>query len=125
MLPLAAVPDLGPPIAYIALQEGMPVYDRRGSRIGVVDRVLADEQHDIFEGVVVHTLPLPGRHLFADVEVITELGERGVRLSVDGRALPEPADQTRATDESQAPDAVVESRVQSYLRRAWDWLSRR
>lgn len=41
---------LGPPIAYLALEEGTPVYDRRGERLGVVDHIMADEVHDIFEG---------------------------------------------------------------------------
>ena len=122
---VAAVPDLGPPIAYVALVEGMPVYDRGGTRVGVVERVVADEQHDIFEGVIVHTVPLPGRHVFADAEVITELRERGVRLAVDGRALPEPGEQTRAGDEAQAAGASTEGRVQAYLRRAWDRINRR
>ena len=82
--------DLGPPIAYTVLEEGTPVYDRNGKRIGVVDHVLADMQLDIFEGVIVHTLPLPGRHLFADVEQIAELHERGVLLSVERDDLHEP-----------------------------------
>ena len=82
--------DLGPPIAYTGLDEGTPVYDRSGERIGVVDHVLADMQLDIFEGVIVHTRPLPGRHLFADVEQIAELRERGVLLAVERDELHEP-----------------------------------
>ena len=85
--------DLGPPIAYTVLAEGTPVYDRNGERIGVVDHVLADMQLDIFEGVIVHTLPLPGRHLFADVDQIDELHERGVLLSVARDELHEPPDE--------------------------------
>jgi uncharacterized protein YrrD len=84
------VDDLGPPIAYTVLEEGTPVYDRNGKCIGVVDDVLADLQLDIFEGVTVHTRPLPGRHLFADVEQITELRERGVLLAVERDDLHEP-----------------------------------
>ena len=88
--------DLGPPIAYTVLEEGTPVYDRNGERIGVVDHVLADMQLDIFEGVIVHTLPLPGRHLFADVEQIAELHERGVLLAVERDELHEPPDEANA-----------------------------
>ena len=35
---------------------------------------------DIFEGIVIHTRPLPGRHLFARHDEIAELRERGVVL---------------------------------------------
>jgi uncharacterized protein YrrD len=81
------VEDLGNPIAYLVLEEGTPVYDMDGDRIGVVDHVVGDEVVDIFEGVIVHTTPLPGRHLFADADQISELRERGVLLSVGpGRA---------------------------------------
>ena len=47
-----------------------------------MDHVQADMQLDIFDGVIVHTRPLPGEHLFADVEQIAELRERGVLLGV-------------------------------------------
>lgn len=114
---------LGPPIAYLALKEGAAVYDRGGERVGVVEHVLADETHDIFEGVILHTLPLPGRHLFADVAQIAELRERGVRLSVDRDELREPSENP-ATPTAH-PDDTIESPFQARLRRAWDWLSER
>jgi hypothetical protein len=114
---------LGPPIAYPALEEGTAVYDRSGERIGVVEHVMADEAHDIFEGVIVHTLPLPGRHLFADGEQIAELRERGLLLSVDREALRKPSENPAAPTAN--PDHTVESPLQARLRRAWDWLSGR
>jgi hypothetical protein len=83
------VEDLGPPIAHLALEEGTPVYDRSGERLGVVDRVVTDRDGDIFEGVIIHTLPLPGRHLYANHDQIAELRERGVLLSVHRDALHE------------------------------------
>ena len=115
--------DLGPPIAYTGLQEGTPVYDRNGERIGVVDHVLADMQLDIFEGVIVHTLPLPGHHLFADVEQIAELHERGVLLSVGRDELHEPPDESTASKSHDGTGA--ESPLEARLRRAWDWISGR
>jgi uncharacterized protein YrrD len=96
--------DLGPPIAYIVLEEGTPVYDRGGERIGVVEQVLADEQLDIFEGVLVHTVPLPGRHLLADAEQID--------------ALHEPSEQSAAR--RAGGEERVESPLAARLRRAWD-----
>jgi uncharacterized protein YrrD len=114
------VEDLGPPIAHLALEEGTPVYDRTGKRLGVVDRVVTDHDGDIFEGVIIHTLPLPGRHLYANHDQIAELRERGVLLSVHRDALHElsaPSARKRASDQS------AEGPVQAALRRAWDWIT--
>jgi hypothetical protein len=112
--------ELGAPIAYLVLKEGTPVYDRDGQRIGVVEHVLADEPVDIFHGLIVHTLPLPGRHLFADADQIAELRERGVLLSVDHSELHDPSENTSARNPDDGP---VDGPLQASLRRAWDWLS--
>ena len=114
--------DLGPPIAYTVLEEGTPVYDRDGKRIGVVEHVLGDMQLDIFEGVLVHTRPLPGKHLYADVDQIGELRERGVVLSVTRDDLHEPPDEAKRKQREQ--DERLESPLEARLRRAWDWLRR-
>ena len=112
--------DLGPPIAHLALEEGTPVYDRSGERIGVVDRALTDHDGDIFEGVIIHTLPLPGRHLYANHDQIAELRERGVLLSVHRDALRElSASSARKPASGQTADGPVRAAV----RRAWDWLT--
>ena len=114
--------DLGPPIAYTGLAEGTPVYDRNGERVGVVEHVLADFVMDIFEGVIVRTLPLPGHHRFADVDQIAELHERGVLLSVERDALHEPPEKSDRDDEG---DDKLEGPIEARLRRAWDWLTQR
>jgi uncharacterized protein YrrD len=114
------VEDLGPPIAHLALEEGTPVYDRSGEQLGVVDRVVTDNDGDIFEGVIIHTHPLPGRHLYANHDQIAELRERGVLLSVHRDALHEvsaPSPRKPTSDHS------AESPVHAALRRAWDWLT--
>jgi hypothetical protein len=71
---------LGPQVAYLAIKEGTPVYDRSGTRVGVVEHVM--DEGGIFEGVVVHTYPLPGRHLYADADQIDNIHQRGIVLSV-------------------------------------------
>ena len=114
--------DLGAPIAYTALEDGTPVYDRDGERIGTVEHVLADFQLDIFEGVIVHTRPLPGKQVFADVEQIAQLHEQGVVLAVDRGQLHDPPGQsTRVRGSDEASETPLEAR----LKRAWDWLSGR
>jgi uncharacterized protein YrrD len=112
--------DLGRPIAYSAVREGTPVYDRTGERIGVAEHVVADEVVDIFEGLVVHTLPLPGRHLFADADQVAELHERGVLLSVHRDELHDPSEER--TVRQGGADSPVESPLQTRLRHALDWI---
>jgi hypothetical protein len=114
--------ELGQPVAYLALQEGTPVYDRTGERVGVLEHVVVDEPTDIFEGLIVHTLPLPGRHLFADADQIAALHERGVLLSVHRDELHDPSQKSTRQPNPDNP-TPVESPLQARLRRAWDWIS--
>jgi hypothetical protein len=113
--------DLGPRIAFPALAEGTPVYDVGGRRVGVVDEVLV-EPGGIFEGVVVHTLPLPGRHLHALPDQIAEIHRRGVLLSVGADELPEEVG-WRHRDRDRAPSP--EPPLQRFARRVLDSLSGR
>jgi hypothetical protein len=111
------LPELGPPIAALALDEGTPVYDSEGVRVGVVDRVLFDT--DIFEGVIVHTHPLPGKHLYADAEQIAELHERGVALAVPRSSL----QPLRGLGPRRVRPGSPAFRIEASLRRLWDRLS--
>jgi hypothetical protein len=112
--------ELGPPISHRGLADGVPVYDSGGRRVGVVDRAMEDPVTGIFEGIVIHTLPLPGRHVYADHEQIAELRERGVRLSVSGDELHELSERSaRARGTRETPESPLERR----LRRAWDWIT--
>ncbi len=104
--------DLGRPIASLALENGTPVYDRSGERVGVVDGILGDENVDIFDGVIVEQHAL-GRPHFADVDQIAELRERGVVLGVDGDQLHELRERTGG----EADDPLEER-----LRAAWERL---
>jgi hypothetical protein len=107
-------------ISHRALPDGVPVFDSDGRHVGVVDRAMEDPVAGIFEGIVVHTRPLPGRHLFADYEQISEIHERGVLLSVSGDELHELSGRSgRAVDESDTPESPLERRV----RRALDWIT--
>lgn len=109
--------DLGPPISPLALEDGVPVYDRAGERIGVVDHVMIDEPTGIFDGVIVHARPLPGRHLYAHHDQIAEVHERGVVLAV-GREDLHAIEDRRARRTRSGESA--EPRLEAILRRAWD-----
>ncbi|MHA6795517.1 PRC-barrel domain-containing protein [Pseudonocardia bannensis] len=117
-------PDLGRPIAYLVLAEGTAVYDRHAECIGVVDQVLADEPADLFLGLIVHTTPLPGRHLYAHADQVAELHERGVLLAVERDDLhppPEPRRQRSGREGSVPAERPLEAR----LRRVWDRITTR
>jgi hypothetical protein len=113
--------DLGPPVSYLLLREGTPVFDRRGERIGVVERTLADLQLDIFDGVVIHTEPLPGRHLLASADQVAAMRERGVLLSVAADALRPYRESTPAAEDERPADGTLHA----FLRRALDRLGGR
>jgi hypothetical protein len=114
------IEDLGAVISHRALADGVPVFDSEARQAGVVERAMEDPVTGIFEGIVVHTLPLPGRHRFADFEQIAEIRERGVVLAVSADELHElGARARRAGDEPDTPESPLERR----LRRAWDWIT--
>jgi hypothetical protein len=108
------MPNLGAKIAFMALHEGTPVYDVQDKRIGVIEDVLADEQAAIFEGILIHTLPLPGRHVVADVDQISALHEQGVLLSVDRPSLRSAKNAKRTPFDS---ERELERPLQAGLRR--------
>ena len=85
---MAADPtDLGAPASYLVLEPGLPVYSCDGEELGRVDAVVADEEDDIFEGIV-----LDGKRWVAG-EQVEEIFERGVLLKLDEAAaenLPPP-----------------------------------
>jgi uncharacterized protein YrrD len=120
------VHDLGEPSSYLALEGGEPVYTCDGTRVGVVEHVLAAPDADIFDGVVLDRSVLPGGHRFVDADQVEEVFERGILLKLDAaasEALPEPSPNpgTLRVD----PADAEESRLQEKLRRAWDLISGR
>jgi sporulation protein YlmC with PRC-barrel domain len=113
--------DLGEPVSSLALRDGVPVYDRDGERVGVVDRVMADEATGIFEGLIIHTRPVVGgRHVFASHDQIAELREHGVRLAVGRMELHDLDENARRR---RRDDGAPEPPIEALLRKAWDWLT--
>ena len=120
--------DLGSPISYLVLEPGAPVYSSDGEKLGEVEHVLADENTDIFDGIVIDQSVLPGGHRFADATQIDEIRERGLVLTVDAAAaegLPEPA-KSAAAMQVTGEDFVErewDDEVEGKLKKAWDFLS--
>jgi uncharacterized protein YrrD len=116
--------DLGAPISYLALSEGVPVYSGDGEELGKVEHVLAEPEEDIFDGFVIDTSVLPGGHRFVDAPEVEEIHERGVVLKLDAAAaqqLPEPSANPGVL-EADGDDAPP-SQLQQKLSRAWDLIS--
>ncbi|HEY2671077.1 MAG TPA: hypothetical protein VGJ07_11975 [Rugosimonospora sp.] len=111
--------DLGPPIAYLVLNPGTPVYDHDGNQIGVMEHVLADERSDIFHGLVVRAEPPLPRHAFVDADQIAELHERGVLLSDGGSHLHDVNEPTGVGEAS-----LEEGKLRARLEEAREWVGR-
>src|SRR5437763_6449943 len=82
--------DEGRPVAYLVLDEGVPVFSSDGQEIAHVDHVVAAPEEDIFHGLVIRTAA--GRR-FVAADQVKELHERGVDLLISAEAavaLPEP-----------------------------------
>ena len=122
------IEDLGAPSSYFTLAEGIAVYSSDGQSLGKVEHVLADEECDIFDGLVIDRSILPGGHRFADASQVAEIYERGVVLSVDqagAEALPEPSANPAAMEVS-GEDFVErewDDEIEAKLKRAWDRIS--
>jgi uncharacterized protein YrrD len=118
------VKDLGAPGSYLTLESGTPVFAQDGSRLGAVEHVLADEDADVFDGLVLDASVLPGGHRFVDASMVDEIFERGVVLDLDAaeaKGLPEPSANPAVMEAS--PDDAEESDLERKLRRAWDRIS--
>ncbi len=82
--------EAGNPISYEVLETGTPVLDSSGGQFATVKEILAVEEEDIFEGLIVHT-PHGDRFLHADS--IDSIHEHAVSCRLDAAAaaaLPEP-----------------------------------
>ena len=83
--------------------------------------MLADEPTDIFHGLIVHTSPLPGRHLYADADQIAQMREGGVVVTGGRDDLHDP--EPRPDTPRRPDEGPVDGPLQAALRRAWDWLT--
>ena len=120
--------DLGAPSSYRALADGTTVYSSDGEKVGEVEHVLADQQIDIFDGLILDRSVLPGGHRFVDATQIDEIYERCVVLTVEAGAaeqLPEPAPIAPAMEVTGEDFAEREwdDELEGKLKKAWDFLS--
>jgi sporulation protein YlmC with PRC-barrel domain len=116
--------DHGERISYLTLHDGIDVVGSDGERVGTVKHVLADEESDVFDGLVIDTRLGPGGLRFVDADQVADLYERAVVLTItDVESLPKPEPAPAAMESHGAED--TESPLESKLRRAWDLISGR
>lgn len=120
--------DLGAPSSFLLCSEGTPVYSSDGVKLGEVEHLLADEDTNIFDGIVLDRSILPGGHRFVDATHVDEIFERGVVLELDAAAaegLPEPSENPAAMEVT-GEDFVereLDDELEAKLKRAWDRIS--
>jgi hypothetical protein len=114
--------DLGDPISYLALQPGTDVLSSDGERVGTVKHVLAAEDKDVFDGLVIDIRTGPGGLRFVDADQVGPIHERAVTLELaaaEVEGLPEPSGAPAVVDSG----GELDSGLQAKLRRAWDYIS--
>jgi hypothetical protein len=116
--------DYGDPISYMGLTAGTDVVCREGDVVGKVEHVLADEEEDVFDGIVIDSHRGPGGSHFVDADQVDRIYEHAVVLTIsesEVEQLPRPTP-APAVMESHG-DEDLESGLQRKLHRAWDLIS--
>jgi hypothetical protein len=116
--------DYGQPISYLVLAPGTPVVSSDGQVVGKVEHVLAAEDEDIFDGIVIDVKAGPGGLHFADAEQVAELYENAAVLTLTEAQidqLPKPGPSPAVMESHGIEDA--EGPIERKLRRAWNLIS--
>lgn len=112
------------PVSFRALQPGADVISADGERVGTVQHVLADEESDVFDGLVIDTELGPGGLRFVDAPDVGVLHADHVHLKVSAADVSQLSKPTRnpAMMESHGIEDS-ESALQAKLHRAWDLIT--
>lgn len=86
------------PVSWFVVERGWEVVGSDESKLGTVEEVLGDPEHDIFDGLSVATGVL-GKPRYVPAELVQEIVEGSVHLSI-GR------DEVGRLDEYEAPRAA-------------------
>ncbi len=114
--------DLGEPVSYEVVAKGTPVYSSDEEQIGKVSHVLAAEDEDVFDGIVIGEHLFGEEHRFVDADDIQAIFEHGVVLKLDRTAaaeLPKPSANPAVMHIDPGEAAIHHQK----LRRAWDLIS--
>jgi sporulation protein YlmC with PRC-barrel domain len=116
--------DHGDPSSYLGLSAGADVVSNEGEVVGKVEHVLADEEEDLFEGIVIDCHRGPGGSHFVDAEQVDGIYERAVVLTIPGAEVeqlptPQPAPAVMASHGVEDSESALRRK----LHRAWDLMS--
>ncbi|HXR31211.1 MAG TPA: PRC-barrel domain-containing protein [Solirubrobacterales bacterium] len=117
--------DLGQPSSYHALAPGVPVFSSDGEKLGEVERVLADLDAGVFDGIVFDTSALPGGHRFVDGPEVDAIYDLGVVLKITAAEAAELKAPTANPGSISVKAGDLGSGSRGGLRRAWDRLTGR
>src|SRR3954465_9538873 len=116
---MAAMDDLRAPLAYIAVEQGTPIYSSDGQQLGTLEHVLADVDADVFDGIIIDTSLGPGGWRFVDAPEVEEIHERGVLLKIDAATADQrPAREATPAELRADPADPGENAAMEKLRRA-------
>jgi uncharacterized protein YrrD len=79
------------PVSWMVIEAGWPVVDSDGNEIGPVTDVIADEEKDIFSGLMVRVARFRAPRYVA-AERVRTIVEGRIELDVTADALPEQRD---------------------------------
>jgi hypothetical protein len=116
--------DVGAPISYQVLEAGTAVLSCDGKEVGRVAHVLAAEDEDVFDGIVIAEHVEPASHRFVEADDIQAIHEHAVTLKLTAaacRQLPEPSANPAVMRED--PSLPPPHGLSEKLQRAWDYLS--
>jgi hypothetical protein len=83
---VSAEDDAGLPIAYQALAAGTPVHAENGAHVGTVKQVLAVEEEDVFDGLMIDT---ESGTRFIDADQVAHIAEHRVDISLTAAEVAE------------------------------------
>lgn len=84
---MAMSQDHGNPVHYTAIEQGTPVYDNSGQRVGEIEQVADNYTEHILDGFVI--ADGEGAVRFVDAPEVARTLERGVMLTIDAAAVAE------------------------------------
>jgi hypothetical protein len=83
------------PVSWFLIEKGLRAVGRDGEELGEVSEVLGDEEHDIFDGLMVRSSLLGSSH-YVPAERVGTITTGHVELDLDGDEL--------GTLDAEAPD---------------------
>ena len=111
--------DPGRPIAYQALAVGTAVHDREGERVGAVQKVLAVEEEDVFDGLVIET---DSGTRFIDAPEVAHIAEHRVDLTLSALEVAQRPhhEESGAVYDARVPSGRLQDLWRRFtLRRLW------